>query len=117
MPPIGLLLGRVDFSSLMWVISPGSVPPPYASPAAALEAGAVTINYGQFINTVISFLIVALAVFLLIKAVNRLYVAKKDEAAKGEPVVKECPYCFEEIPVKATRCPFCTSDLAPGAPQ
>ena len=111
MPPIGMLLGNVDFSSLMWVLKPGATPPPYASPAAATEAGAVTINYGQFLNTLITFLIVALAVFLLVKAVNRLYVAKKDEPAEAEPVVKECPYCYQEIPIKATRCPFCTSNV------
>lgn len=111
MPPIGLLLGGIDFSSLMWVLKPGTPSPPYATPAAALEAGAVTINYGQFINTILTFLIVALAVFMLVRAINRLYVVKKEEAPAAEPVVKECPYCVQEIPIKATRCPHCTSDL------
>jgi large conductance mechanosensitive channel len=117
MPPIGLLMGGIDFSSLMWVLKAGTLPPPYATPAAALEAGAVTINYGQFINTILTFLVVALAVFLLIRVINRLYVAKKDEAAEAEPVVKECPYCIQEIPIKATRCPHCTSDLAAAGAQ
>lgn len=112
MPPIGLLLGGIDFSSLMLVLKAGTTPPPYATPAAALEAGAVTINYGQFINNILTFLIVALAVFLLVRAINRLYVARKEEAPPAEPVVKECPYCLQEIPIKATRCPHCTSDLA-----
>ena len=78
-----------------------------------MEAGAVTINYGQFINSIISFLIVAFAIFLLIRMVNRLYVAKEEEAAEAEPVNKECPFCIKEIPAQATRCPFCTSELGP----
>jgi large conductance mechanosensitive channel len=113
MPPIGLLLGGIDFSALMLVLKPGATPPPYNTPAAAKEAGAVTINYGQFINNVIIFLIVALVVFLLVRAINRLYVARKGDAADAEPVVKECPFCYQEIPVKATRCAFCTSNLEP----
>ena len=111
MPPIGLLLGGIDFSSLMLVLKPGTLPPPYSTPAVAKDAGAVTINYGAFINNVITFLIIALAVFLLVKVINRLYVAKKEEPAEAEPVVKECPFCIQEIPVNATRCPFCTSNL------
>jgi len=113
MPPIGLLLGGIDFSALMVVLKAGEPPPPYATPAAAMEAGAVTINYGQFINSIISFLIVAFAIFLLIRMVNRLYVAKEEEAAEAEPVNKECPFCIKEIPAQATRCPFCTSELGP----
>lgn len=111
MPPIGLILGGIDFSARMLVLKAGTTPPPYSTPAAAQEAGAVTINYGQFINTILTFLIVALAVFLLIKAINRLYVVKKEEAPKADPVLKECPYCVQEIPIKASRCPYCTSDL------
>jgi large conductance mechanosensitive channel len=108
MPPIGLLLGGIDFSALMWVLKPGSPPPPYATPALAKEAGAVTINYGLFINNVITFLIVAFVVFLLVKAVNRLY--PKPEA----PLVnKACPFCATNIPLAATRCPNCTSALEP----
>jgi large conductance mechanosensitive channel len=110
MPPIGLLLGGIDFSSLMLVLKPGTPPPPYSAPALAKAAGAVTINYGLFINTIITFLIIGFVVFLLIQAINRLFVAKKVEPAK-EPVVKECPFCIQEIPIKATRCPFCTSEV------
>jgi large conductance mechanosensitive channel len=113
MPPIGLLLGGIDFSALMLVLSPGTPPPPYSTPAAAAEAGAVTINYGQFLNNVITFLIVAFAVFLLVRAINRLYVARKEEPAEAEPVIKECPFCTQEISIKAKRCPYCTSNLEP----
>ncbi len=109
MPPIGLLLGRVDFSSLFAILSPGKTPGPYATPALAKAAGAVTVNYGMFINTVISFLIVAFAVFILVKQFNRL---KKEEPAAA-PSTKECPYCLAAIPLKASRCPHCTSQLAP----
>jgi large conductance mechanosensitive channel len=116
MPPIGMLTGGLDFSNLMLVLSQGNPPGPYATPAAAAEAGAVAITYGQFINNIIYFLIVALAVFLLIRAINRMTVQKKDEPAEGEPVMKECPYCVQEIPINATRCPFCTSQLE-GTPR
>ncbi len=102
MPPIGLLLGKVDFSNLFINLS-GQ---PYATLAAAKEAGAATINYGAFINTVIDFLIVALAIFLVVRVVNRL--RRKPEAA---PTTKECPYCCTAIPIQATRCPHCTSQL------
>ena len=110
MPPIGLLLGNVDFSNLFAVIKAGSVAGPFATVAEAQKAGAVTINYGMFINTVISFLIVAFAVFLLIKGMNSL--KRKEEAPPEEPATKECPHCFSEIPIKATRCGFCTSDIS-----
>lgn len=110
MPPIGLLLGRVDFSSLFAVLSQGTPPGPYATPALAKAAGAVTINYGLFINNIISFLIVAFAVFVLVKQFNRL----KKEAPAAEPDTKECPFCFSTIPLKASRCPHCTSQLSPG---
>jgi large conductance mechanosensitive channel len=106
MPPIGLLLGKVDFSNLFINLS-GQ---PYATLAEAKEAGAATINYGLFINTVIDFLIVALAVFLVVRAVNRL--RRKPEAAPAAPTTKECPYCYTAIPIKATRCPNCTSQLS-----
>ena len=111
MPPIGLFTGNLDFSNLMLVLKQGSQPGPYATPASAADVGAVTINYGQFVNTILSFLIVSFAVFLLVRIINRLYVQKEDESAKAEPVVKECPFCVKEIPVNATRCPFCTSQL------
>lgn len=104
MPPIGLLLGRVDFSNLFINLSST----PYASLAEAQQAGAPTINYGIFINTIINFLIVALVLFLIIRQVNR-WTAKPAEPAA--PTTKECPYCYSEIPIKATRCPNCTSQL------
>ena len=109
MPPIGMLLGNIDFSNLFAVLKEGKVAAPYASLAAAKEAGAVTINYGLFINTIITFLIVAFAVFLLIRNVNKL--AMQKEAPPAVPTTKECPYCLSTIPIKATRCGHCTSEL------
>ncbi|TGD70810.1 large conductance mechanosensitive channel protein MscL [Mangrovimicrobium sediminis] len=109
MPPIGLLLGGVDFSDLFVTLKEGSTAGPYATLAAAQEAGAVTISYGLFINAVISFLIVAFAVFLLIRSINKL--KTEEEAPPAEPTTKECSHCFSEIPIKATRCPQCTSEL------
>jgi len=109
MPPIGLLLGNIDFSNLFLVLKEGKVAGPYESLAAAKAAGAVSINYGFFINTVISFLIVAFAVFLLIRNVNKLM--RQQEAPLAVPTTKECPYCLSTIPIKATRCGHCTSEL------
>jgi large conductance mechanosensitive channel len=110
MPPIGLLLGNIDFANLFAVLKEGAkAAGPYASLAAAKEAGAVTINYGLFINTIISFLIVAFAVFLLIRSLNKL--KRQEEAPPAVPTTKECPRCFSTISIKATRCPHCTSDL------
>ena len=106
MPPLGLLLGNVDFSNLFVVLKEGATVAPYASLSDAQKAGAVTINYGLFVNSVISFGIVAFAVFMLIRSINRL---KREEVAA--PTTKECPYCYSAIPLKATRCPNCTSDL------
>ncbi len=108
MPPIGLLLGKVDFSNLYALLQEGKSAAPYASLADAQAAGAVTLNYGLFINTLISFLIIAFAIFMLIRAVNRMYVK---EAPPEAPSTKECPYCLTAIPIKATRCPHCTSQL------
>jgi large conductance mechanosensitive channel len=105
MPPIGLLLGRVDFANLFINLSGGG----HRTLAEAQAAGAATINYGAFVNTLIEFLIVAFALFLLIRQVNRLQ--RQPEAA---PTTKECPYCFTEIPMQATRCPHCTSQLGSG---
>ena len=109
MPPIGLLLGNVNFADLFVVLKAGDIAGPYATLAAAQEAGAVTLNYGTFINIIITFLIVAFAMFLLIRAINRLQ--KKEEAPPAEPTTKSCPYCATEIPIKAMRCPHCTSEL------
>jgi large conductance mechanosensitive channel len=112
MPPIGLILGRADFSNLYILLKSGSKPGPYPSLAEARAAGAVTINYGAFINTVIAFLVVALAVFILVKAVNQIEKAEEAPPAEEKPETKVCPYCFSTIPVQATRCPYCTSELA-----
>jgi large conductance mechanosensitive channel len=110
MPPIGLLLGNIDFANLFIVLKEGTkASGPYVSLAAAKAAGAVTINYGLFINTVISFLIVAFAVFLLIRSINRL--KRQGEAPPAVPTTKECPYCISMVPIKATRCSHCTSEL------
>lgn len=106
MPPIGLLLGGVDFTNLFVTLGPVK----HATLAEAAAAGAATINYGVFINTVIDFLIIALAIFIVIKQLNRL--KKKEEPAPvTAPSTKECPYCISQIPVNATRCPNCTSQL------
>jgi large conductance mechanosensitive channel len=105
MPPIGVLLGNVDFSNLFINLSGGR----YESLAAAQEAGAATINYGVFISTVIDFVIVAFAIFLLVRQINRLQ--RKEEEKPAEPTTKECPYCLSTIPIAATRCPHCTSSL------
>ncbi|MEK6662639.1 MAG: large conductance mechanosensitive channel protein MscL [Pseudomonadota bacterium] len=108
MPPIGMLMGNVDFSNLYVVLKEGAAAAaPYASLADAKKAGAVTINYGVFINSVISFLIVAFAVFMLIRNINRL----KQEEAPAAATTKDCPFCASAIPLKATRCPHCTSEL------
>ncbi len=110
MPPIGLALGNVDFSNLFAVLKEGATPGPYPSLAAAQAAGAVTINYGVFINAIINLLIVAAAVFfLIVRPIAKLQARKKVEAPA--PTTKECPYCFTAIPVKASRCPNCTSAL------
>lgn len=107
MPPIGLLLGNVDFSNLFLVLKEGKVASPYVNLAAAKTAGAVTINIGLFVNTIISFLIVAFSVFLIIKNVNRF----KKAPPPADPTTKDCRFCFTAIPLKATRCPNCTSEI------
>ena len=109
MPPIGLLLGNVDFSNLYVLLKSGATPGPYSSLAAANAAGAVTLNYGLFINTIINFLIIALAIFLVVKGMNSM--KRKQPAPAVAPTTKDCPFCFTAIPVKATRCPSCTSEL------
>ncbi len=105
MPPIGLLLGRADFANLFINLSGKR----YESLAAAQEAGAATINYGLFINTVLDFVIVAFVLFLVIHQINQWQ--KKKEEKPAAPTTKECPYCLSSIPIKATRCPHCTSEL------
>lgn len=110
MPPIGLLIGKVDFSNLFIVLKDGAkAAGPYANLADARAAGAVTINFGLFINTVISFLIIAFSIFFVIKQINKL--KKEEEAEPEEPTTKVCPKCFTTIPIKATRCPNCTSEI------
>jgi large conductance mechanosensitive channel len=110
MPPIGLLLGNVDFSNLFIVLKQGAAAGPYAALVDAQKAGAVTINYGMFANTVISFIIVAFSVFLLIRGLNKM--KRKEEAPPEEPTTKDCPHCLSTIPIKATRCGHCTSELS-----
>ncbi len=110
MPPIGFLLGNVDFSNLFWTIKEGiEIAGPYATVDAAQKAGAVTINFGVFINALISFLIVTFAVFMIVKTFNKL--KKKEESPSAAPTIKDCPYCFSSIPIKATKCGHCTSLL------
>jgi len=113
MPPIGLVLGNVDFANLFAVLKQGVPPGPYASLADAQAASAVTINYGLFINTIVSFLIIAVVLFFLIRAFvharNRL--ESKKEVALATPATKECPYCLSQVPVGAKKCAYCTSEL------
>ena len=107
MPPVGLALGNVDFSNMFLLLKEGpKAAAPYASLADARSAGAVTMNLGLFINSIITFLIVAFAVFLLVRAVNRM-----KPAPAAAPTTKDCPHCRMAIPVAATRCPYCTSEL------
>lgn len=110
MPPIGLILGKVDFSNLYFLIYP--LDGDFKSLAEAQAAGAVTINYGAFLNNVISFLVVAIAVFFVIKAINALKTKiGKEEEAQEEAKTKECPYCCSSVPINAKKCPHCTSDI------
>lgn len=104
MPPIGLLLGKVDFSNLFLNLSGGA----YKTLEEAQTAGAVTINYGVFLNTIVEFIIIAFALFLVIRQMNRM---KRQEPKPAEPAQKTCPFCKTEIPIQATRCPHCTSTL------
>lgn len=112
MPPIGMALGNVDFTNLFIVLKEGTkAPAPYAALAEAKAAGAVTVNYGLFINSVVSFMIVAFCVFLLVRTMNRL---KREEAAPpAAPTTRDCPFCCSSIPLQASRCPHCTSDVKP----
>jgi large conductance mechanosensitive channel len=104
MPPIGLLLGNVDFSNLFITLKQGAAAGPYAT-----LAGAVTLNYGAFFNTIVSFVIVAFSVFLLVKGMNQL--KRQQAAAPAAPTTKECPHCLSTIPIKAKKCAHCTSQV------
>ncbi|MCK5260260.1 MAG: large conductance mechanosensitive channel protein MscL [Candidatus Omnitrophica bacterium] len=106
MPPVGVLIGGIDFSNHFINLSGES----YATLAEAQAAGAATLNYGIFLNTILSFLIVAFCVFFLVKQVNRL--KRKEDVTSVAPTQKSCPYCFTSISIKAMRCPFCTSELS-----
>ena len=112
MPPIGLLLGRVDFSNLYLTLRDGVTPGPYAALAEARRVGAVTLNLGLFANAVINFIIVALAIFLVVRSMNRLQALREIRPPEAAPSTRECPFCASAISVKAVRCPQCTSDLA-----
>lgn len=112
MPPIGLLLGNVDFANLFVVLKQGTVAGPYPSLAAAQEAGAVSINYGVFINAIVNFLILAIVVFFfVVRPIARLHARQKAAEEVPPPTAKECPHCFTSISARATRCPNCTSEL------
>lgn len=106
-PLLGLLTGGVDFSNQMMVLREGSVPGPYPTPAAAAEAGAVTLNWGAFLDAILTFLLVAFAIFIVVKAMNRM--RRQEEAA---PTTKACPQCLMDVPVAATKCGHCTSQIA-----
>jgi len=108
-PILGLLIGGVDFANFYVVLKEGSTPGPYVSLGAAQEAGAVTLDYGLFLNAVVSFIIVAFVVFLLVRSINRL--KREEEIAPKAPTDKACPHCFMTIPIKATKCGHCTADL------
>jgi len=112
MPPIGLLLGNVDFTNLLVVLKAGAPAGPYATLAEAQAAGAVAISYGVFVNAIVGFVIVAFAVFMVVRQVNRM---KRAEEAPAEPTTRECPRCLSSISVKATRCAFCTSEVEAAA--
>ena len=112
MPPISLALGKVDFGNLFALLKAGpKAAPPYYSLAEAQAAGAVTENYGAFINNIITFLIVAFAVFLLIRLINNMRRRAEVPKVAAAPTTKDCPFCVSKIPIKASRCPNCTSAL------
>ncbi|MBM2831087.1 MAG: large-conductance mechanosensitive channel [Dehalococcoidia bacterium] len=112
MPPIGLALGKVDFSNLFVLLQSGKVPGPYPSLAEAQAAGAVTVNYGLFTNTIINFLIIAAVLFFfIVRPIAKMQTPQK-VAAPAAPTTKDCQFCATAIPIKATRCPHCTSALA-----
>ncbi len=110
MPVAGLVLNQADFANLFVVLREGTSPPPYLTLQAAQEAGAVTLNYGLFLNSIVTFLIIAAAVFMLVRAINS--VRRKEEGPPPPPTNEKCPYCLMLVPMAATRCPHCTSELA-----
>jgi len=110
MPPVGLLVGGQDFKDLFVVLKAGTEPGPYPTIEAAQAVGAVTLNAGVFLNTLLSFTIVAFTVFVLVRAVNRL---RRDQTPPPPPSTRKCPYCVTDIPLAASRCPQCTSEVAP----
>ena len=107
MPPLGVMTGGMDFRELFFVLKPGTTAGPYASLAAAKGAGATVLAYGSFITNLISFIILAFAVFMVVKAMNRV----RSQAPAAPPATRECPYCLSNIPIKATRCPACTATV------
>jgi large conductance mechanosensitive channel len=111
MPPIGLLLGHVDFANLYITLRAGSIPGPYASLAQAQAAGAVTLNYGAFVDRISAFLIVVFALFLVVRGMNRLKRKAEAPAPAAAPATKECPYCCTTVAIQAVRCPNCTSEI------
>ena len=112
MPPVGLALGGTDFTNMFVVLKEGTVAGPYASLAAAQGAGAVSINYGVFINTIISFIILAAVIFFfIVRPIAKMHERQKAAEVASAPSTKECPFCFTGIQIKATRCPNCTSEL------
>ena len=111
MPPIGLLLGHVDFANLYITLRAGNIPGPYASLAQAQAVGAVTLNYGAFVDKIIAFLIVAFALFLVVRSMNRLKRRAEAPAPAAPPATKDCPYCCTAVAIKAVRCPNCTSEI------
>ena len=112
MPPIGLAIGNVDFVNLFAVLKEGATPGPYLTLAAAKDAGAVVISYGTLVNAVLNFLVIAAAVFfIVVRPLNRYHARKEAEKPAAAATTKDCPFCATAIPVKATRCPNCTSEL------
>ena len=111
MPPLGLLVGDIDFSNRFLLLAAGEPSPPYATLAEAQEAGATTLNYGLFVDELLSFVLVAFAVFLVVRGINRME-RRRREVPPEEPTTRPCPHCLSEVPIAATRCAFCTSDLA-----
>src|SRR5215210_791470 len=108
MPPLGLVTGGLDFSNKFLVLKDAPSGATFATPADAVKAGAITWNYGSFLSVLLNFLIVAFCIFLIVRALNRM---KRPEAEKA-PLSKDCPFCFMTIPIKATRCPHCTSEMS-----